>query len=461
MRLVSRYIIKELMLPFIYSLMVIVLMLFINFFLRAIDRFLGKGLNIFTILEYLFLNLAWILALAVPMAVLIATLMTFGRLSEDNEINAMRASGISFSLILRPALLFGLFVCLSLTYFNNYILPEMNFYARLLQGDIHKKRPGLDIEPGHYINNLPDYSMIIRQDNDGLMEDVRIFSKENKEIQTSIYSKTGELKTLDDAIILMLYDGEIHELKLDDYSNYRRINFERHKIIIPADDLMLARRDTSNRSDREMTIPMMLDKQANYKQRSERVKERIGRSIKKVIGDSLVPPSLAAAESVMEDYRTTVLNDTSLVPAEQRRKERRLKSLERQINNEYRLIQNYQKNHNKYWVEIHKKFSLPVACILFVLVGAPLGTLTRKGGFMMAICMGFGFFLVYYIFLIGGEEMADRNRVSPLIGMWTPNVLLLVIGIYLTINTVRERAPLQFRWPWQKTTAKEGKNEPS
>jgi len=100
MRLVSRYIIKELILPFTYSLMVIVLMLFINFFLRAIDRFLGKGLNIFTILEYLFLNLAWIMALAVPMAVLIATLMAFGRLSEYNEINAMRASGISFTSIL-------------------------------------------------------------------------------------------------------------------------------------------------------------------------------------------------------------------------------------------------------------------------------------------------------------------------------------------------------------------------
>ena len=356
MRLVARYIIKELILPFTYSLMVIVLMLFINFFLRAIDRFLGKGLNVFTILEYLFLNLAWIMALAVPMAVLIATLMAFGRLSENNEINATRASGISFTSILRPALLFGLFVCISLTYFNNNVLPEMNFYARLLQGDIHKKRPGLDIEPGHFINSLPDYSMIIRQDNDGLMEDVRIFSKENKEIQTSIYSKTGELKTLDDAIILMLYNGEIHELELDDYSNYRRINFQRHKIIIPADDLMLARRDTSNRSAREMTIPMMLDKQANYKQRSERVKQRVGRSFKKVIGDSLVPPSLAAAEMVMEDYRTAVLNDTNLVPAEQRREERRIKSLERQMNNEYRLIENYQKNQNKYGVEIHKKF---------------------------------------------------------------------------------------------------------
>ena len=449
MLLISRYIIKELILPFIYSLMIIVLMLFINFFLRAIDRFLGKGLSALTIFEYLFLNLAWIIALAVPMAVLIATLMAFGRMSEDNEINAMRASGISFTSILKPALIFGVIICLTLTYFNNYILPEMNFYARLLQGDIHKKRPGLEIEPGHFINTIPDYSMIIRKDNNGMMEDVRIFSKENQEIQTSIYSLTGELEMLDDAIVLMLYDGEIHELDLNDYKSYRRINFKQHKIIIPADDMMLARRDTSNRSDREMTVPMMLNKKANYKKRSERVQTRIGRAFNKVIGDSIVPISMDDALLQMNNYRAEMLNK-DLTPVEQRRQERKLKSLERQMNNEYRLIQNYQKSQNKYAVEIHKKFSLPIACILFVLVGAPLGTLTRKGGFIVAISMGFGFFLIYYIFLIGGEELADRNRVSPFIGMWAPNFLLLIAGIYLTLNTVRDRASIRFSWPWKK-----------
>jgi len=449
MLLISRYIIKELILPFIYSLMIIVLMLFINFFLRAIDRFLGKGLSVLTIFEYLFLNLAWIIALAVPMAVLIATLMAFGRMSEDNEINAMRASGISFTSILKPALIFGVIICLTLTYFNNYILPEMNFYARLLQGDIHKKRPGLEIEPGHFINTIPDYSMIIRKDNNGMMEDVRIFSKENQEIQTSIYSLTGELEMLDDAIVLMLYDGEIHELDLNDYKSYRRINFKQHKIIIPADDMMLARRDTSNRSDREMTVPMMLNKKANYKKRSERVQTRIGRAFNKVIGDSIVPISMDDALLQMNNYRAEMLNK-DLTPVEQRRQERKLKSLERQMNNEYRLIQNYQKSQNKYAVEIHKKFSLPIACILFVLVGAPLGTLTRKGGFIVAISMGFGFFLIYYIFLIGGEELADRNRVSPFIGMWAPNFLLLITGIYLTLNTVRDRASIRFSWPWKK-----------
>jgi lipopolysaccharide export system permease protein len=451
MRLLPRYIVRELILPFIFALGIIVFILFINFFLRAVDRFLGKGLDLFTILEYLFLNLAWIVALAVPMAVLIATLMAFGRLSEDNEINALRSSGISFLTILQPALLFGSAVCLMLIFFNTLILPEMNFHARLLAGDIRKMRPGMDIEPGHFIDNIPDYSMIIRSKNGNLMEDVRIFSKESKEVQTSIYSETGELSTLDDAIILTLYDGEIHELDLENFSNYRRINFEKHIITIPADDLMLNRRDTANRSDREMTLGLMQEKKTKYAERKINVEERLQNTINKVTGLEILPENFADAQKMLNRYKEEIKQDTSITAAQLRLKERRIRSLERQAKNEYRLIGSYIKSGNKYSVEIHKKFSLPIACILFVLVGAPLGTLSQKGGFAVAIMLGFGFFLIYYIFLIGGEEMADRNIVTPMIGMWTPNVILAFFGGYLTLHSVRERAPISMKWPWQKS----------
>ena len=451
MRLLPRYIVRELILPFIFALGIIVFILFINFFLRAVDRFLGKGLDLFTILEYLFLNLAWIVALAVPMAVLIATLMAFGRLSEDNEINALRSSGISFLTILQPALLFGSAVCLMLIFFNTLILPEMNFHARLLAGDIRKMRPGMDIEPGHFIDNIPDYSMIIRSKNGNLMEDVRIFSKESKEVQTSIYSETGELSTLDDAIILTLYDGEIHELDLENFSNYRRINFEKHIITIPADDLMLNRRDTANRSDREMTLGLMQEKKTKYTERKINVEERLQNTINKVTGLEILPENFADAQKMLNRYKEEIKQDTTLTAAQLRLKERRIRSLERQAKNEYRLIGSYIKSGNKYSVEIHKKFSLPIACILFVLVGAPLGTLSQKGGFAVAIMLGFGFFLIYYIFLIGGEEMADRNIVTPMIGMWTPNVILAFFGGYLTLHSVRERAPISMKWPWHKS----------
>ena len=453
MRLLPRYIARELVMPFIFALGIIVFILFINFFLRAVDRFLGKGLDLFTILEYLFLNLAWIVALAVPMAVLIATLMAFGRLSEDNEINALRASGISFLTILRPALLFGTGVCLLLIFFNTKILPEMNFHARLLAGDIRKMRPGLDIEPGHFIDNIPNYSMIIRGKEGNLMEEVRIFSKDSKEVQTSIYSKTGELSTLDDAIILTLYDGEIHELDLNNFSNYRRINFEKHIITIPADDLMLNRRDTANRSDREMTLDLMQEKKIKYAKRKMRVEERLHSTIMKVTGSDIFPENFADTQKMLNMYKENVKQDTSLTSAQLKLKERRIRSLERQAKNEFRLLESYIRSWNKYAVEIHKKFSLPVACILFVLVGAPLGTLSQKGGFTAAITLGFGFFLIYYIFLIGGEEMADRNIVSPIVGMWTPNVLLAILGGYLTLYSVRERAPINFKLPWTKSAS--------
>ena len=444
MRLLSRYFIKELVLPFIFSLGMITFILFVNFLLRAVDRFLGKGLDILTILEYLFLNLAWILALSVPMAVLLSTLMTFGRLSEDNEINAMRASGISYLSILRPALTFGLTVGLILIYFNNFILPDMNFKARLLSGDIYRKRPDMNIEPGFFLDVLPDYSMIIGGKNGDMMEDVRIFSKKGKESQTSIHAKEGKLDVISNAFVLTLHNGEIHELESKDFSHYRRIAFEKHIITIAADDLLLNRRDSSSRTDREMTVPMMSKKRQSYEKRIQVVEKRISGSFFRVLEDSISPGTLNEGLLIVKSARDSIAQDTTLSKAALNKKNRKLKTLERQLNNEFNLITSYVKSRNKYTVEMHKKFSLPFACILFVLLGAALGTMAKRGGFAVSTSLSFGFFLVYYIFLIGGEELADRNLVDPAVGMWTPNAIFLVISLYLTLHTVREKAPIQF-----------------
>ena len=425
----------------------ITFILFVNFLLRAIDRFLGKGLDLITIFEYLFLNLAWILALSVPMAVLLATLMTFGRLSEDNEINAMRASGIGFLTIMRAPILFGIITTLLLIYFNNFILPEMNFKARLLSGDIYRKRPDMNIEPGIFLDNLPDYSMIIGgKSKKGTMTDVRIFSKGNKEAQTSIHANSGMLNTLEDAFLLTLYDGEIHELGQKDYTNYRRIIFDKHVINIPAKDLLLNRRDSTNRSDREMTVPMIIKKINSYEKRLNIVYKRLSGNFFRTIGDSILPSSIEQGKQIIENNLYKIREDTTLSKAQIIKKEKRLKNLERQINNEFNLIKSYNKSKNKYGVEIHKKFSIPVACILFVLLGAPLGVMSKKGGFAVSTSLSFGFFLIYYVLLIGGEEMADRNILSPSIGMWSPNLIIFFIAIYLLIYTLREKTPIGIRF---------------
>ena len=188
MRLLNRYILRQLLTPFFFSLLVIVFILFTQFLLRAIDRFLGKGLDLPTIFEYLFLNLGWITALAVPMAVLVAALMSFGQMSEDNEIGAMRSSGISFMTIIKPAIIVGFIIASILILFSAFIMPEMNFKARMLSGDIYRKRPDMNIEPGYFMDDLPSYSMIIKDKEDDVFKEVRIFSKGSSNTQTSIYS---------------------------------------------------------------------------------------------------------------------------------------------------------------------------------------------------------------------------------------------------------------------------------
>ena len=459
MHLLTRYILKQLFMPFIFSLIIIVFVLFTQFLLRAIDRFIGKGLDIGTIFEYLFLNLGWISALAVPMAVLVAALMAFGQFSEDNEITAMRASGISFTTIVRPALVMGLLISIILILFNSFIMPEMNFKARMLSGDIYRKRPDLNIEPGYFMDDLPSYSMIIKDKEGDVLKDVRIFSKGINETQTSIHSKTGQLSTIDDAIILDLYDGEIHELDLNDYGNYRRIEFDKHKINIPADDLFLNRRDTTSRSDREMTIAMILEKRKSINDRLDIVKGRIGRALIRTGMDSLVPPSLEASQLLLENYKNAFSADTSNSGDVIYRKEKDIDVVSRQLINEYNLLRSYAKSSNKYNVELHKKFSLPVASILFIMTGASLGVLFRKGGFTIATGLSFGFFLIYYILMIGGEDLADRTILTPMVGVWSPNIILLIIATYLMIHTVREQPPLRFELNIFKRFKKK-KNEP-
>lgn len=454
MRLLTRYILKQLLMPFIFSLLIIIFVLFTQFLLRAIDRFIGKGLDIRTIFEYLFLNLGWIAALSVPMAVLVAALMSFGQFSEDNEITAMRASGISFNTILRPAILFGLTISAVLILFNSFIMPEMNFKARMLSGDIYRKRPDLNIEPGYFMDDLPSYSMIIRDKEGDTLKDVRIFSKGSGQTQTSIHSRTGELSTIDDAIVLDMFDGEIHELDTRDFGNYRRIEFDKHKITIAADDLFLNRRDTTSRSDREMTVPMIFVKRDNISKRIDIVNSRIGRAFKRTGLDSIVPLDFDESQIILSEFKESYNLDSSITQDEKYKKEKDIGITERQLRNEYNLLRSYFKSSNKYEVELHKKFSLPAACILFVMTGASLGVLFRKGGFTIAVGLSFGFFLIYYILMIVGEDLADRNIVSPVIGVWSPNAILLIISMYLILHTVKEQAPLSASFSFLKKLLK-------
>jgi len=440
MNTLNKYLVKESLIPFLLSLGVITTVLFLQFLIRAIDRFLGKGLDVWIILEYLYLNLAWIIALSVPMSLLISTVMTYGRMSQDNEITALKAAGVSVSSIIKPAVFFGGFVGLILCLFNNFVLPDMNYHARLLARDIYQKSPELTIEPGYFINTIPQYSMIVRDMEGNNFKDVKIFSKYSGTEQVTIYADKGKLTSKDDIIILDLENGEIHEIDLEDYNHYRRIKFVTHQITIPIDDLLLNRNNESVRTDREMKVSEMIQKIEKNKEYIVQVNNRI----KTVLDNNGIAWSedldletvLSSIEILKEDSKQiteekTYRDDIPISEYEVKEKLRSFNNISRQLKNEFMLISNYQKTNNKYMVEIHKKFTLAFACLLFAMTGAPLGILVRKGGITIASALSIAFFLVYYIMLIWGEQLADRNLLDPTFGSWMPNIILFIVGLVL------------------------------
>ena len=441
MSTLNKYLIKQSFIPFILSVGVITTVLFLQFLIRAIDRFLGKGLDIFTIFEYLYLNLAWIIALSVPMSLLISSVMTYGRMSQDNEITALKSAGVNLFSIIKPALWFGSIVGFLLCLFNNFILPDMNYNARLLARDIYQKKPELTIEPGYFVDMIPQYTMIVKELDGKEFKDVKIFSKNTSSEQTTIYAERGSLDSKGGIITVNLQNGEIHEIDLENYDHYRKIKFGTHQIIISIDDLLLNRTSEANRTDREMKVPAMIEKIKQNKLSIEQIKNRIT-TVKQDIGiNSDNEMTLRNIIDEIENLKNNDMpkneeareynKDIPIAEYEQNEKIRSLNNNARQFQNEFTLIENYEKNNNKYLVEIHKKFTLAVACVLFTLVGAPLGILVRKGGITIASALSITFFLIYYILLIWGEQLADRALLDPAIGSWMPNIVLFIVGLII------------------------------
>jgi lipopolysaccharide export system permease protein len=439
MNTLNKYLFKQSLIPFLLSVAVITTVLFLQFLIRAVDRFLGKGLDVFTIFEYLYLNLAWIIALSVPMSLLISSVMTFGRMAQQNEITALKSAGVNLYNIIKPAILFGSLVGIGLCLFNNFILPEMNYNARLLARDIYKKKPELSIEPGYFVDMIPQYTMIVKEMDGKDFKDVKIFSKNQKSEQTTIYANQGSLSSDGNMITIDLMDGEIHEIDLSDYDYYRKIKFKTHQIMISMDELMLNRTTESNRTDREMRIPQMIDEIKRNKILISQIYERIEK-VKKELG--ITNPNATTLATIEKEIE--LLKQKKNNPITEERdydKEVEISAFEnknyilsltnnaRQFKNEFTLIENYEKTNNKFKVEIHKKFTLALACILFTMVGAPLGILVRNGGMTIASGLSIAFFLVYYILLIWGEQLADRSLLNPGLGSWLPNIVLFVSGI--------------------------------
>ncbi len=434
MKILSRYILKEHLAPFLFAFSIITFLLIIDFIPKIVNSILDKDLPVSVVFELLGLNLAWMVALSVPMSVLVATLMAFGRLTSDFEVTAIKASGVNLLRIMLPLLVAGGVIMVLMIAFNDRILPDLNKRARTLRSDISRMRPTLVFRSGIFISDIPGYLILIEKIDHATsrVEQVRITDIKDPTKPQIIVADYGYLKVTDRGRNLQftLYDGELHSLDTENPENYRRLDFQKQVINITGTASELDRSDSDYRTDREMSLNQM---QLNVDRARSAIKpfrERINRSLGERIdllfdgnpvvdSDSNLTDS-AALESVLRGAEALV---HQLIRSQQ------------QIKAQCRVA-------NKYAIEIHKKYSIPAASLAFILIGAPLGVVSRRGGMGTAIAISILLFIVYWAFLIGGEDLADRGLVSPFWAMWSANILVGGIGLYLLYIVVTEKPPL-------------------
>lgn len=451
MNILDRYIFKSLIGPFLFALATVVFLFLFQFLIKSLDQFVGKGLSIWVIIQLISLNLAWIFTLAVPMAMLVASLMSFGTLSANNEITIMKAGGISLLRLMLPAILFSFVLFYLMIRFNNDVLPETNYRLKILFYDITKTKPTFILEPGKFSNEIQGIQILVKKTfpNSNNIEGIYIYDYSKPGNKNLLTAKSGDISFTTDfkKVVMNLNDGEIHQLNTKDFSkDYRKIKFEKHRLTFDAIGFGFRESDENafSRGDRELSADAMniivdsLRKTQNTL--DEKFIENINNEINKLQSikftdtvylkkNDLSKTDTQGFDSVFSANNTQPVYDS--------------------LNSIIRLFVNKGKETGKinaaslqmekqidtYDVEIYKKYSIPFACVVFVLVGAPLGYKVRRGGFGIAAGFSLLFFLMYWACLIGGEKLADRAFVSPFVGMWIANIIIGCFGLYLMFKS--------------------------
>ena len=460
--ILARYILKEHIAPFFYALFVITFLFLVDFLIRILSSILSKGLGWRVVLEILILNLAWMLALSIPMAVLVATLMAFGRFSSDNEVTAMKSLGISPFKAMLPVLIVASLLGGALVYFNNKILPEANFRAAALRNDIGRKKPTALITPRTLIRDFENYLIWIESLDQatGQLGGVRIYSVEPGKPVRYTYADSASMEYANGgkSIVIHLQAGENHFVDPKETANYVRVRFRTQDVAIDNVDATLERHQRSYRTDREMGIKEML----GIVKASETRLVSLKQEYREKIFDELhaldvvlnadtvkdVPPRLLQAPWWKDDPIGT------LAYAELKRQEKDKMYL---IERYERREENERKEISQFMVEIHKKFSIPVACLVFVFIGVPLGIMARRGGIGTGVVYSVAFYLLYWVCMIRGEVLADRLIIQPWLAMWAPNIIVGLGGLFLVFRMARENylnnvsLPQKlFRMVWRK-----------
>jgi lipopolysaccharide export system permease protein len=305
--------------------------------------------------------------------------------------------------------------------------------------DISHKKPTLSLQPGFFSQEVSNYAILVRAIDEMTNElsQVTIYDYTDPGSINVVTAERGNIYFSFDQknLIMDLQKGEIHESNVQNTNLYRKLVFEKHRIVMDGSQFSFHQSQGGLRGERELgvdTMKAIVDSIKN--DQKEYLNSLVNLSKKHFFLDSssvlkVEEPKVSAEEKKLMFLRTM----------------NRLNTAKNVILANSRKVEWTNREIEKYEVEIHKKYAIPAACIVFLLIGAPLAIMVRNGGFGVAASISLFFFMIYWAFLIGGEKLAERGFLSPFIGMWAANLVLGTVGIILTYKTNQETVIIRFR----------------
>ena len=452
----DKLILKAFLWPFIATFFITLFVFMMQILWKYIDDLVGKGLDFITLTEFLIYASATLVTLALPIAILLSSIMTFGKLGENFELVAIKSSGISLLRFMRPLFFVSVILTGVAFLFANYIAPVANLKFAVIYNDIYRKSPAFDLKDGVFYSGFRGFSIKVgkKEKDKSTLHNVLIYEQSNGLQDNTIISESGKMNISSDKKFLefRLQNGHRFEEKgqfSSPKNEYVQLGFKEYNKLFDLTQLNIQRTSDS----------LFMN---NMKMKTLRQLDRDIDSIKK-IPDSFLTRTRTDLKSYLKfaKYKDTVILKNQVTITEKKTNNKKVKSFNELIPDSLKLTvyeqatstagnvrsllevtggeyYNSVRDVTLHKIEWHKKLSLSIACIVMFFIGAPLGSIIRKGGLGMPLVVALIFFLIFYLLNIFGEKFTKDSILDPVTGIWLPVIVLSPVGFFLTYKAMHD-----------------------
>jgi lipopolysaccharide export system permease protein len=441
-------VIKAFIGPFIATFFITLLVLVMQFFWLYIDDFVGKGLSVGLIMEFIGYQSTSLVPLALPLAVLLSSLMTFGNLGESYELVAIKSAGISLLRFMRPLFVMSLFISGLAFLFSNYIIPVSNLKSRTMLTDIVYAKPAFDLKEGVFYDKIPGFSIKIgkKEENDSVIRDIIIYEQKDYLQDNFIVATDGIMRIADNKqdLEFHLKNGWRYEERGTSGAptEYIRMGFKEYRKSFDLSSFGLQQRtaDSVNKNNARMLSMRQLNTSIDSIEKvNAKISDRVKLDVLSIVPATYHMDSNWKHATVKVKKRSfDEFVPDSIRSIVDQRVQSKIESLRSASESSLMLYKDQARTLRLYEIEWHKKLTLSLACVVMFLIGAPLGSIIRKGGLGTPLVFAIGFFMVYYFSSTSGEKFAKEGSWGMLPGMWFSFLILIPVGVFLTYKAMHD-----------------------